>query len=167
MADRVELESMISSDVRALSAVSEEIGRAFGAQHELRPNDFRALLLTMVADVEGAPLTVGELGIKLGLSSAAMTYLVERMIESGHIRREKDAHDRRKVILRYDSHGMEVARGFFGPLGVRTRGALAELPDSDLVAAHRVFAVLIDAFREHHDDLGPAGSKPAVETPRP
>nr|WP_019663675.1 MarR family winged helix-turn-helix transcriptional regulator [Rhodococcus sp. 06-1059B-a] len=150
---RAELESMISSDVRALSSVSEEIGRAFGAQHELRPNDFRALLLIMVADVEGQPLTAGELGGRLGLSSAAMTYLVERMISSGHIRREKDAHDRRKVILRYDEHGMEVARGFFGPLGVKTSAALADLPDGDLAAAHRVFAVLIDAMRDHHDEL--------------
>ncbi|AYJ48427.1 MarR family winged helix-turn-helix transcriptional regulator [Rhodococcus sp. P1Y] len=151
--DRSELESMISSDIRALSAVSEEIGRAFGAQHELRPNDFRALLLIMVADVEGTPLTAGELGNRLGLSSAAMTYLVERMIESGHIRREKVASDRRKVILRYDAHGMEVARGFFGPLGARTSSALSDVPDSDLAAAHRVFGVLIDAMREHHDEL--------------
>ncbi|MGA9869606.1 MAG: MarR family winged helix-turn-helix transcriptional regulator [Rhodococcus sp. (in: high G+C Gram-positive bacteria)] len=147
---------MISSDLRALTAVSEEIGRVFGAQHDLRPNDFRALLFIMVADVEGTPLTAGELGTRLGLSSAAMTYLVERMITSGHIRREKDASDRRKVILRYDAHGMEVARGFFGPLGARTSSALADVPDSDLAAAHRVFALLIDAMRAHHDELRPS-----------
>lgn len=153
MPDRSELESMISSDLRALSAVSEEIGREFGAQHDLRPNDFRALLLIMVADVEGRPLTAGELGTQLGLSSAAMTYLVERMIESGHIRREKDSADRRKVILRYDEHGMKVARSFFGPLGARTSSALAGTSDADLDAAHRVFGVLIDAMRIHHYEL--------------
>lgn len=155
MPDRSELESLISSDVRALSAVSEEIGRAFGSLHDLRPNDFRALLLIMVADVEGRPLTAGELGTQLGLTSAAMTYLVERMIETGHIRREKDERDRRKVILRYDVHGMEVARGFFGPLGARTHNALADVPDADLAAAHRVFGVLIEAMRAHHEDLRP------------
>ncbi|ORI15421.1 MarR family winged helix-turn-helix transcriptional regulator [Rhodococcus sp. 1168] len=155
MADRSELESKISSDVRALSAVSEEIGRAFGAQHHLRHNDFRALLLIMVADVEGAPLTTGELGARLGLSSAAMTYLVDRMIESGHIRREKDDRDRRKVILRYADHGMAVAREFFGPLGIRTNSALADVPDSDLAAAHRVFVALIGSMRAHHEELLP------------
>ncbi|MFT7022076.1 MAG: DNA-binding MarR family transcriptional regulator [Rhodococcus sp. (in: high G+C Gram-positive bacteria)] len=144
---------MISSDLRAMSAVSEEIGRAFGGQHALGPNDFRALLLIMVADVEGRPLTAGELGTQLGLSSAAMTYLVERMIDSGHIRREKDASDRRKVILRYDEHGMAVAREFFGPLGARTSSALAGVSDTDLDAAHRVFALLIDAMRTHYEEL--------------
>ncbi|WP_206497863.1 MarR family winged helix-turn-helix transcriptional regulator [Rhodococcus sp. KRD175] len=154
MTDRNHLESAISADLRALSSVSEQIGQVFGALHSLRPNDFRALLHVMVADVEGAPLTAGELGTMLGLSSAAMTYLVERMIASGHIRRESDASDRRKVILRYDEHGMDVARGFFGPLGARTSTALADLPDSDLDAAHRVFEALIGAMREHHADLG-------------
>lgn len=164
---RSELESMISSDVRALSAASEEIGRVFGSQNELRPNDFRALILIMVADVDGTPLTAGELGTQLGLSSAAMTYLVERMIESGHIRREKDDRDRRKVILRYADHGMEVARDFFRPLGSRTNAALTGVPDSDLAAAHRVFTVLIDAMRTHLGELrAHHPSIPAEETER-
>lgn len=154
MPERDHLESAISADLRALSAVSEQIGQVFGAQHKLRPNDFRALLHIMVADVEGSPLTTGELGSMLGLSSAAMTYLVERMIGSGHIRRESDASDRRKVILRYDEHGMEVAREFFGPLGRRTSTALASMSDADLDAAHRVFDALIGAMREHHEELG-------------
>lgn len=158
MTDRSELESAISADLRAVTAVSEQIGRVFGAQHKLRPNDFRALMHIMVADVDGTPLTSGELGSMLGISSAAVTYLVERMIASGHIRRESDAKDRRKVILRYDDHGMEVARGFFGPLGQRTSKALSEMSDSDLEAAHRVFEALIGAMREHHDELG--GPKP-------
>ncbi|MBJ8345140.1 MarR family winged helix-turn-helix transcriptional regulator [Antrihabitans sp. YC2-6] len=137
-----------------MAAVSEQIGLFFATQHDLRPNDFRALVHIMVADVEGRPLTAGELARLLGTSAAAMTYLVERMIESGHIRRESDAADRRKVILRYAEHGMEVARGFFGPLGVRTRGALADFPDADLETAHRVFGALIESMRLHNDDLG-------------
>jgi MarR family transcriptional regulator, organic hydroperoxide resistance regulator len=150
---RERLESEISTDIRAMAAVSEQIGLFFAAKHDLRPNDFRALMHIMVADMEGRPLTSGDLARLLGMSSAAMTYLVERMIESGHIRRESDAADRRKVILRYDEHGMEVARGFFTPLGARTRQALAEFPDADLDTAHRVFVALIDAMREHYADL--------------
>ncbi|MBJ8343862.1 MarR family winged helix-turn-helix transcriptional regulator [Antrihabitans sp. YC2-6] len=153
---RERLETDISSDIRAMAAVSEQIGLFFAAQHDLRPNDFRALMHIMVADMEGRPLTAGELARLLGTSSAAMTYLVERMIESGHIRRESDAADRRKVILRYAEHGMEVARGFFTPLGVRTREALAGFPDADLDTAHRVFVALIEAMRTHYKDLGSA-----------
>ncbi|KQR99286.1 MarR family transcriptional regulator [Williamsia sp. Leaf354] len=156
--DRTGLESAMASDLRALSAASEQIGRVFAGRHDLSANDFQALLRIMVADVDGEPLTVGKLGSSLGMSSAAMTYLVERMINSEHIRREPDPSDRRRVILRYDDHGMEVAREFFGPLGAVTRAALADLDDSDLATAHRVFGVLIDALRGYARDLGESPS---------
>lgn len=151
---RAILEADISADVRAMTVASEQIGRTFGALHSLGHNDFQALMHIMVADTNGAPLTAGELGSLLGLSSAAVTYLVERMLNSGHIRREKDLADRRKVILRYDDHGLEVAREFFAPLGLRTRSALRDIPDDDLAAAHRVFEALIDSMQTHYEDLG-------------
>ena len=151
--ERAELESAMAADMRALAAASEQLGRVFAGQHELGANDFQALLRIMVADVEGTPLTVGRLGSSLGMSSAAMTYLVERMISSGHISREHDPADRRRVILRYDDHGMEVAREFFGPLGELTRGALADVDEADLATAHRVFGILIDAVRTYEQRL--------------
>ncbi|MEV0355449.1 MarR family winged helix-turn-helix transcriptional regulator [Nocardia sp. NPDC050697] len=151
--ERELLESEISADLRALTAVSEQLGHVFARANELRPTDFRALMHIATADIEGDPVTAGRLAKLLGISTAAVTYLVERMIESGHIRRDTDAADRRKVLLRYADHGMDVARGFFTPLGTRTRAAMAALPDEDLAAAHRVFSTLIDSMRTHFDEL--------------
>ncbi|MEV6560027.1 MarR family transcriptional regulator [Nocardia sp. NPDC051756] len=150
--ERAELETVIARDIRALTAASEQIGHVFARANALRPNDFRALMLVAVADIEGAPLTSGQLGELLGVSSAAVTYLVERMIASGHLRREADESDRRKVLLRYDAHGMAVARGFFTPLGERTRAAMARFDDRALDTAHQVMVALIGALREHYDD---------------
>jgi DNA-binding MarR family transcriptional regulator len=111
----------------------------------------------MVAETAGSPLTAGELRKRMGMSGAAITYLVERMIASGHVRRGTDPADRRKVILRYADHGMTVARAFFTPLAEHTRRALTDLPDEDLAAAHRTFAALIEAMRTFRAELGPAG----------
>jgi DNA-binding MarR family transcriptional regulator len=155
-AGRADLEAQISADLRALSAESDQIGRLFAAQHSVSPNDFRALLHVMVADSAGRPLTSGELRDRMGVSGAAITYLVERMITSDHLRRESDPADRRKVILRYADHGMTVARAFFSPLARHTRGALADLPDKDLAAAHRVFSALIAAMQSFEDELNRA-----------
>lgn len=152
-AHRAELEEQISADIRALSAESDQIGRIFAARHDVSSNDFRALLHVMVADSQGSPLTSGELSKRMGVSGAAITYLVERMIASDHIRREADPKDRRKVLLRYADHGMTVAREFFAPLADHTHAALAGLPDDDLAAAHRVFAALIAAMRAFEDEL--------------
>ncbi|WP_371079349.1 hypothetical protein, partial [Salmonella enterica] len=65
------------ADVQALSAESDQIGRVFAAVHELSANDFRALLHVMVAERAGTPLTAGELRDLMGMSGAAITYLVE------------------------------------------------------------------------------------------
>ena len=144
---RAALESLMAADVRALTAESDQIGRHFATRHKVAANDFRALLHVMVAETAGSPLTAGELRQRMGMSGAAITYLVERMIASDHFRRESDPADRRKVILRVADHGMDVARGFFTPLAEHTRQALAGIPDDDLAAAHRTFTALIDAMR--------------------
>ena len=152
--DRANLEAQISADVRALTAESDQIGRNFASRQKVGVNDFQALLHIMVAESAGSPLTAGELRKRMGTSAAAITYLVERMIGSGHLRRDTDPADRRKVILRYDDHGLAVAREFFTPLAEISSRALAGLPDEDLAAAHRTFAALIDAMRQFRDASG-------------
>lgn len=143
---RAALEALIAGDARALSAESDQIGHNFAVLHALTANDFRALLHVTVAENAGEPLTAGELRKQMGMSGAAITYLVERMITSGHLLRDSDPADRRKVMLRVADHGMDVAREFFTPLADHTRDSLADLPDGDLEAAHRVFGALIEAM---------------------
>lgn len=149
------LESLISADLRELSSESDQIGRRFAMSHDVRPTDFRALLHIMVAETAGRPMTSGDLSQRMGLSGAAITYLVDRLIESGHLRRDSHPADRRKVILRYSEPGLDTARSFFNPLGAHTRLALEDLPDADLAAAHRVFAALVTAMRRFQDELAP------------
>jgi DNA-binding MarR family transcriptional regulator len=148
------LESLMSADLREMSTESDQIGRLFAASHELRPTDFRALLHVMVAETAGRPMTSGDLTERMGLSGAGITYLVDRLIESGHIRRESHPDDRRKVVLRYSKPGLDTARSFFNPLGMHTRAAMSDLPDADLAAAHRVFTALIAAMRHFQTELG-------------
>ena len=151
--DRAAMELMIAADMRAMNAESDQIGRHFAGRHDVAANDFRALLHIMVAETAGTPLTAGELRKRMGMSGAAITYLVERMIASGHVLRESDPADRRKVILRVADHGIDVARGFFTPLAEQTHVALAGLPDDDLRAAHRTFTALIEAMHAFRAQL--------------
>ncbi|MEV0431720.1 MarR family winged helix-turn-helix transcriptional regulator [Nocardia sp. NPDC050413] len=151
--DRSELETEIARDLRALTAISEQIGHVFARSNDLRPNDFRALMHVATAQAEGTPVTAGRLSTLMGISAPAVTYLVERMIESGHLERVPDATDRRRVHLGYTDHGMSVAAGFFGPLSTRTRAAMADLPAADLEAAHRVFVAITGALRDFYSEL--------------
>ncbi|WP_231122519.1 MarR family transcriptional regulator [Mycobacterium colombiense] len=46
------------------------------------------------------------MGAQLRLSGSAATYLVDRLIDCGHIRRDKNPADRRKAVLRNDESGL-------------------------------------------------------------
>jgi DNA-binding MarR family transcriptional regulator len=153
---REALESLMSADLREMSTESDQIGQLFAASHDVRATDFRALLHIMVAETNGRPMTSGDLSQRMGLSGAAITYLVDRLIESGHIWRDSHPGDRRKVILRFSEPGLDTARSFFTPLGRHTREAMQDLPDADLAAAHRVFAALVAAMQRFQDELGTA-----------
>jgi DNA-binding MarR family transcriptional regulator len=163
---RAQLERLLSADVRAITARSDRIGRVFARANDVNNSDFHALLHIMVGETAGAPITPAQLRQRMDVSPPAITYLVDRMIESGHIRREPDPADRRKWLLRYEDRGMNLAHEFFTPLGSKISAALADLTDDELVAAHRVFTAMIDAMSTFEDDLGGAESKPSAQ-PRP
>ena len=159
---RPELEQLMSADMRAVTAQSDRIGRHFARQNDVSGNDFHALLHVMVAETAGTPLTMAQLRQRMDVSPAAITYLVDRMIDAGHVRRESDPLDRRKARLRYEASGMELAHGFFNPLGAHMRAALADIPDRDLLAAHRVFGAMISAMSTFEAEIGIQRAKPSA-----
>lgn len=161
----------MSADMRAITAQSDRIGRYFARRNGVSSNDFHALLHIMVAESGGKPLTLAQLRERMDVSPAAITYLVDRMIDAGHIRREADPGDRRKSLLRYELSGMALAHDFFGPLGVHLRRALATLDDRDLVAAHRVFMAMVSAMSDFESELvhhrtAPTGDQASAATGR-
>jgi MarR family transcriptional regulator, organic hydroperoxide resistance regulator len=161
---RVRLERRMGADLRELTSESDWIARVFADQNHVSANEFRALLFVMLAESNGVHLTAGDLRRQMGLSGAAITYLVERMAETGHLRRETDPSDRRKVILRYADHGMSVATKFFTRLGEHNHRAMAHLPDSDLEAADRVFGAMISAMQTFRADMAATARRDAANS---
>jgi DNA-binding MarR family transcriptional regulator len=151
--ERESIESLLSADLRALTAQSDRIGRIFAERHGLSANEFHALLHIMVGESTGAVLSAGELQAKIGLTHSGITHLVDRMIAAGHIRRDTDPSDRRKVILRYEDHGMEVARTFFVHVGAANRQAMASLTDQELAIAHKVMETLTASMDQFSTQL--------------
>jgi DNA-binding MarR family transcriptional regulator len=155
LGDRRQLESQLSADLRALNAQADRIGRFFAHLHGLSATEFHALLHIMVGETSSTPLTAGDLRQRMGLTNAGVTYLVRRMTAAGHIRRDIDATDRRKVLLRYEPDGMELARSFFKHLGAANRAAMAGFTGQQLATAHEVMSTLttsMDHFRDQLDE---------------
>lgn len=165
---RAELERQLSADIRAITAQSDRVGRHYARVNDVSNGDFHALLHIMVSETAGKPLTLADLRQRMDVSPAAITYLVDRMIEAGHIRREPDPEDRRKWLLRYQESGMALAHDFFRPLGAHLRKAMADISDKELLAAHKVFTAMITAMSTFEDELAvqPPEPSPHVTVPR-
>lgn len=135
--ERDELVAAIAQHVRSLALVSDHIGQAFAAGQGLHPTDFRALSMIYEAERSGSPLTPRALARALSLSPGAVTYSVDRLAASGHVWRERDERDGRRVVLRIAPHGREVAAAFFGPLGRAHSNALAAYSEAELRVCER------------------------------
>ncbi len=108
------------------------LGRAFAERHGMHPTDWAALLAVVHGDRAGSPLTPGDLGERLGISSGATTAVVDRLERAGHVRRVRDDRDRRRLTLHRAESATALLSAFCEPLdtamdeivvGVLGRGA--------------------------------------------
>ena len=105
--------------IHALRAVTVElnlIGASFATSHHLHVTDLRAIIELLDAERAGDVATPGWLGERLGLNSASVTALVDRLEELGHVRRRRDPDDRRRVRLDVTPSAKDLGWAFFGPL---------------------------------------------------
>lgn len=150
--ERTQLVSAIAQQVRTLALLSEHIGHAFAASQGLHPTDFRALSLIYEHERAGTPLTASALATAMDLSPGAVTYSIDRLAASGHVWRDRDEADKRRVVLRFAPHGQEVAAGFFGPLGAAHSRAFEKYSEAELATCLRFLGDVTAAlmvFGEH------------------
>jgi DNA-binding MarR family transcriptional regulator len=82
--------------LRRLVAAGADATQALARRMGMHPTDLAAMGHIAFA---GEPMGPGEVGARLGLSPAATTELVDRLEVAGHLARERDTVDRRRVRL--------------------------------------------------------------------
>ncbi|ADG78444.1 Transcriptional regulator, MarR family OS=Tsukamurella paurometabola (strain ATCC 8368 / DSM/ CCUG 35730 / CIP 100753 / JCM 10117 / KCTC 9821 / NBRC 16120/ NCIMB 702349 / NCTC 13040) OX=521096 GN=Tpau_1826 PE=4 SV=1 [Tsukamurella paurometabola] len=116
---------------------------AFGRVNDLGETDIRALIALLDLERAHTAATPGALAAQLGLSSAACTALVDRLVASSLVERAPDAADRRRVrLVVTDSArrlGEDFFAGFLGPL----RSAAAGLDAEEAAAVQRFLAAAV------------------------
>ncbi|HEY6747925.1 MAG TPA: MarR family transcriptional regulator [Mycobacteriales bacterium] len=120
----------------------------FGAAHGLHPTDVRALIALLDAARAQRPATPGHLATELGLNSASVTALVDRLERLGHVRRERDPADRRRVLLVVSEQAIELGWAWFGPLIDAMLAALRSFSAADLAAVRRFLELMERAASE-------------------
>jgi DNA-binding MarR family transcriptional regulator len=78
------------------------------------------------------PISAGRLAELTGLTTGAITGVVDRLERAGFARRDKDAHDRRRVIVRLVPEQQDRVASLFEPLRREAMALYASYSDREL-----------------------------------
>src|ERR1700690_4622431 len=95
---RRRLESEFLLALRRSGAVMQLLGSASAERIGINAPDLNCLNILAL----GGQLTAGELARATGLTTASITGVLDRLEEAGFVRRERDAHDRRRGVAPLD-----------------------------------------------------------------
>jgi DNA-binding MarR family transcriptional regulator len=123
--------------LRAVTVGLNLFAARFAQDNGLHPTDLRAIINLLDAERAGRPATPGWLGESLRLNSASVTALVDRLERLGHVRRDRDPADRRRVLLTVTPEAKRLGWAFFGPLLARLVDIADEYREDELDVVHR------------------------------
>jgi DNA-binding MarR family transcriptional regulator len=95
-------------------------------------------------------LTAGELAVESGLTTGAVTAVVDRLERAGYARRVRDEHDRRKVKVEVTEGFSTRAGEIWGPVAADWQAALAERFSAAELTTIAAFLTQVDELGERH-----------------
>ena len=115
--------------VRRAGSVMQLLGAASAERIGINVTDLNCLNILAL----GGHMTAGDLARTTGLTTASITGVLDRLEEAGFVRRERDPHDRRRVIIRLDAaRGMRDVAPVFAPVIAAWRNVAARYTDDEL-----------------------------------
>jgi len=139
--DAVTRVALLSAD---FGAASDEIDAAAARVFGVNRTDLRILDLVNRA----GSMSAGVLAAAAGLSPAATTTAVQRLVAAGHLVRAVDPADRRRVVLTLTDSAVALVEGCYGPLATATLRLLATMSPTDLAAVEAFLRAGVDIQRE-------------------
>lgn len=99
------------------------------------------------------PAPIGVLSGMRGLSSGAMTSVIDRLETAGFVRREHDKQDRRKVIVFPTEEKADACLMYYGPYTDNIRNFLSKFNEIELRAISSYYQKLISIDKSEIDKV--------------
>jgi len=151
--DRSERAELLQSNLnlgRELSARTLMFHAAIAEHVGLSATEHKALDLLSRA----GSMTAGQLAELSGLTTGAVTGLVDRLEKSGFVKRERDPKDRRKVVInpQVDKMEQEISP-LFGAMSQRMEQLMTGYSDQELAIIHDFLTQSIVVLKEETESL--------------
>jgi DNA-binding MarR family transcriptional regulator len=148
---QVELTQAIADGILFQQAVADRLG--------LGLSDFKCL--TALSGTEDA--TAGDIAAQTGLTTGAVTRMIDRLERGGWVHREHDLHDRRRVIVRPVRERQTEIWPLFEGMTNAWAEALADYDDHEITMILDLFSKMRKVAREQAALLH---QPPPDQTPR-
>jgi DNA-binding Lrp family transcriptional regulator len=144
--ERAELAMAFIAAIRKTGSLMHLMSQAAADRIGINATDLNCLNILSFS----GQLTAGDLAKATGLTTASITGVVDRLEEAGFVRRERDAVDRRRVLIHLD---LERALGTVGPVFGPMMGAwqrmAAQYSDDELRLIVQFYDQMEQIIREH------------------
>ncbi len=142
----------VAAELRSLDASLDLLDEGVAASFGIKRGDLRAM---EVVSRRGR-LTAGQLGEELGVTTGAVTGLIDRMERMGYFQRQDDPSDRRKVVVVLTPKARARERRAFEPLERDVQKMLSSYRAADLglIAAFlRRVGTIVDRIGGRADEV--------------
>jgi DNA-binding MarR family transcriptional regulator len=157
-----QLDSPVLLACRALARAMDEFDEAAGAVLGLGRSDLRALNL-----LEHGPLSPSALARRLGLTRPAVTALISRLEDAGHVARVPVPGDRRAAAVELRPATWRALARVYRPVGERIGVIDAELDDAGRDTLVRTVDQIVASFDAVRAGLTGTATPEAPDRVRP
>lgn len=96
--------------------------------------------------ISGGPTTPTELAHRIEISTAAMTLVLNRLEDRGHVRRERHPSDGRKLVVTVSEDAADDAQRLVAPLIGEVEAVVSSMSDDGRAAVSKFLDELIRAY---------------------
>jgi DNA-binding MarR family transcriptional regulator len=143
---RADLELAFATAMRRTGSLMQLMGQAAADRIGINATDLNCLNILSFS----GHMTAGELARATGLTTASITGVIDRLDEAGYVTRERDPHDRRRVVVTLSlDQAMRNVASVFLPVMREWRELATRYTDDELRLIVDFYARMEQVFRNH------------------
>jgi DNA-binding MarR family transcriptional regulator len=147
--DRQAATGALRTELRGYQTALDGFDEAVSQRLGVNRTDLRCLDLLE----QHGPMTAGALAEASGLTSGAVTFVLDRLERAGFLRRRRDPSDRRRVVVELEPAGNLRAWALHEPFVHDARAAAANFSVEELAAICRFLRTCKDLYTKHAAEL--------------
>jgi DNA-binding MarR family transcriptional regulator len=144
--ERAELAMAFIAAIRRTGSLMHLMSQAAADRIGINPTDLNCLNILSFS----GQMTAGDLAKATGLTTASITGVVDRLEQSGFVRRERDEQDRRRVLIHLETkRALGTVAPVFGPMMAAWQRVADRFDDDELALIVDFYDRMEQILRDH------------------